>query len=74
MASIVLIPAYGRSYPDERTMLKDWREGKDFRIHGGPYCSVRDLDHMKRVYWAEDIVLWDKTRSLEVVVARGLGA
>lgn len=33
-----LTGAYGRE-----TSLKDWVSGKDFKIIGGPYCTVRDL-------------------------------
>lgn len=34
--------AYGR-----KTVMKDWTDGKDFKIVGGPYCSIRDLDKIK---------------------------
>lgn len=30
--------AYGRE-----TSMADWEAGKDFKITGGPYCSVRDV-------------------------------
>lgn len=36
--------AYGR-----KTSLKDWNDGKDFRINGsGTYCSNRDMAYFKR--------------------------
>lgn len=34
--------AYGRA-----VSLKDWQAGKDFRIHAGPYFSIRDVDKLK---------------------------
>lgn len=74
MAVITLIPAYGREYKTLESMLADWKAGKDFRVGtSGPYCSVRDLDHMKRIYWAEDIVLCERRHSLAHTVSRGLG-
>ena len=45
-----LIPAYGRQYKTREQALKDWQAGKDFQIEGGPYCSIRDVDLMRREY------------------------
>jgi hypothetical protein len=45
-----LVPAYGRQYKTREHALKDWQSGKDFQIEGGPYCSIRDLDLMRREY------------------------
>lgn len=42
-----LIPAYGRTYSDPKVMMQDWEDGKDFKIVGGPYCSIRDLNLMR---------------------------
>ena len=39
---IVAHGAYGRD-----TTEKDWAEGKDFKIVGGPYFSIRDVQTMK---------------------------
>lgn len=39
---VVARGAYGRS-----TNEADWLAGKDFRIVGGPYFSIRDLKAMK---------------------------
>lgn len=33
--------AYGRE-----TTLRDWKAGKDFKITGGCYCSIRDKEAM----------------------------
>lgn len=41
---VYLVPAYGRQYQTEEAVLKDWNAGKDFKIDGGPYCSIRDRD------------------------------
>lgn len=35
--------AYGRP-----TSMEDWRSGKDFKIIGGPYCSNRDIEAMRK--------------------------
>lgn len=38
--------AYGRDYDDEASALADWVDGKDFKIVGGPYMSIRDKDKL----------------------------
>lgn len=45
---MILIPAYGRRYKDIQDAIQAWESGVDFRIFGGPYCSIRDLDNMKK--------------------------
>jgi hypothetical protein len=44
--TLCLIPAYGRKYTSREAMRADWDAGKDFKIDGGPYCSVRDTSRM----------------------------
>lgn len=39
---VVAHGAYGRD-----TVEQDWTDGKDFRIVGGPYFSIRDIRAMK---------------------------
>lgn len=44
-----IIPAYGRVYSTTNAAVQDWIAGKDFKIRdGGPYCSIRDSDALKR--------------------------
>ena len=43
---IILLPAYGRTYTSVESLLKDWQDGKDFRIAQGPYTSVRDRQRL----------------------------
>lgn len=45
-SQMVLAGAYGRVYKTKKDALRDWEAGKDFRIVGGPYCSIRDVDLM----------------------------
>jgi hypothetical protein len=45
---IRLIGAYGRNYETVEKMINDWLDGKDFKIVGGPYCSVRDVELLKQ--------------------------
>lgn len=45
-----LIPAYGRSYKTKEQVLEAWKSGKDFKIDGGPYCSIRDIDFMHKQF------------------------
>jgi hypothetical protein len=44
-----LKPAYGRSYENQEMLMKDWEEGKDFKIIDGPYLSIRNLDHIREL-------------------------
>jgi hypothetical protein len=46
---VILIGAYGRDYFSENLVLDDWQGGKDFKIVGGPYCSVRDIEQLRAV-------------------------
>lgn len=48
MKEYILLPAYGRPYKSRVETEKDWNDGKDFRIFKGPYCSVRDMESMKK--------------------------
>jgi hypothetical protein len=36
-------PAYGRVYMTKEQALQDWKDGRDFKIVNGPYCSCRDF-------------------------------
>lgn len=53
---IFLRAAYGAQYKTVTDMAKAWRDGKDFRIYGGPYCSVRDIEKLSAR--ASAIYLW----------------
>ena len=41
--TVILIPAYGRQYNTKYEVMKSWRNGDDFKIISGPYCSTRDM-------------------------------
>ena len=45
---LILTPAYGRKYTTEEAVLIHWKRGLDFKIDGGPYCSILDIDEMKK--------------------------
>ena len=47
---LILIPAYGRKYENESACFEDWQNGADFKIENGPYCSIRDLDLIRKNY------------------------
>jgi hypothetical protein len=42
-SQLVVIPAYGRKYSTKEAAVQDWKDGKDFKIANGPYCSIRDI-------------------------------
>jgi len=46
---LILVPAYGRTYQAMEGALEDWEAGKDFRIEGGPYCSIRDIEPLRKM-------------------------
>lgn len=50
MTEITLVPAYGRQYLNSAAALQDWKAGKDFKILGGPYCSIRDFKDRDNIY------------------------
>lgn len=41
--NVILVPAYGRDYKTEEEVAKAYHSGVDFKIVGGPYCSVRNF-------------------------------
>ena len=60
MWDIHAVPAYGRDYKSQAEVLKDWREGKDFRDSlTGQYLSVRDKLDGREVW-----VRYDRLRKL----------
>ena len=44
MWDLILVPAYGRTYADSAAVKEDWLDGRDFKIAGGPYTSIRDIE------------------------------
>lgn len=49
MLSFVIVPAYGRDYKTREDVLKDWNDGKDFKIREtGQYVSIRDAKALKK--------------------------
>lgn len=50
----------------EEDLLNAWHGGADFKIYGGPYCSVRDLEAMTKDLGIEGIVLQHKSLVLRV--------
>ena len=54
---MVLVPAYGREYETAEAMLADWEQGLDFRIKGGSYVSIRDIQTLAD--YASTVTLYD---------------
>ena len=46
---LALRGAYGRQYSSADEVRADWNDGKDFKIVGGPYCSIRDIESLKNI-------------------------
>lgn len=55
MLNMILMGAYGRTYANKESAMRDWYAGKDFKIVDGPYCSIRDLEALAS--YGMDIVL-----------------
>ena len=47
---LILLPAYGRKYETQGDCFEAWQSGVDFKIEGGPYCSIRDIDLIRKNY------------------------
>ena len=45
-----LVPTYGRVYSTEEEVLADWNKGLDFKVYGGPYTSIRDIEGLVEEY------------------------
>ncbi len=63
---MTLIPAYGRKGRTPEAMLADWNAGKDFKIFGGPYCSIRDFPQLQAE--ASSVRLWCPMFNTEVIL------
>lgn len=48
METLNVYPAYGRKYKKATEVIRDWDDGKDFKICDGPYCSKRDIPTLKK--------------------------
>ena len=67
----ILIPAYGKKYNTKYEVMKDWKNGVDFKLVMGSYSSTRDMkwltDNYDRVilYWIDEsgngrsLTLWE---------------
>ena len=67
----ILIPAYGRTYNTKYEIMKDWKNGVDFKLVNASYCSTRDMkwltDNYDRVilHWINEkntgksVTLWE---------------
>lgn len=40
-------PAYGRRYATSEDLLKDWNDGKDFKVCDGPYFGKNEKELIK---------------------------
>ena len=65
---IVLTAAYGRKYKTLEEAEKDWLEGKDFGIVGGPYCSIRDTELFKQMGHAVVIMAGERMKLNKIVI------
>lgn len=45
---LLIVPAYNRKYGSYEEAISDWEEGYDFKVTGGPYLSIRDMDEIKK--------------------------
>lgn len=61
-----LLPAYGRVYGNAEEALEAWRSGKDFKIVGGNYCSIRDKGLLKSVC-STAYILWNRADAVRVI-------
>lgn len=51
MEKLELLPALWNGwYENKDKAVKAWNAGKDFKIRGGPYCSIRDKEILLKKY------------------------
>ena len=50
MKTLSIHGAYGRTYQSKKEAVRDWEQGKDFRVFGGPYLSSRDSELLVERY------------------------
>lgn len=49
MFNLILMAAYRKPYETKTDAIRDWMDGKDFRIVGtSTYCSIRDTKALAR--------------------------
>ena len=55
---LILKPAiYSKPYPQNIGEVEaSWKNGQDFKIVGGPYCSIRDIEAIKAT--DEDVFIY----------------
>lgn len=49
-AKCILIPAYGRQYTTVESLKNAFEKGLDFKILNGSYCSIRDIEEIKKIF------------------------
>ena len=64
--TIYLLPAYGRVYKTAEQALQDWRNGKDFKMYNGPYCSIREIQIIKDTNVTVKILFDVNTDAIEI--------
>ena len=64
---LILKAAYGRVYNTLDDAMADWNDGKDFKIHQGPYCSKRDLPKIAEMNHQVVIVAGDKFQFRKII-------
>jgi hypothetical protein len=57
MNTLHAVPAYGRVYKSKVELVQDWIDGKDFKMEGGSYFSIRDYDTLANKYNYDDIAI-----------------
>ena len=55
MNTLHAVPAYGRVYNSNEELIADWLDGKDFKIDGGSYFSIRDYEMLSVTLGYDDI-------------------
>lgn len=63
---MTLMPAYGRLYNTSEEAVEAWKSGSDFKIVGGGYCSIRDLEYLKNhcsTLW----IHWNRIDSIRIL-------
>ena len=63
---LYLMPAYGKIYETKDQAIQDWMAGKDFKIVGDGYCSIRDKENLR---WDASTVwiMWNRVDAVRIM-------
>lgn len=66
--TMVLRPAYARTYTRKEQALEAWNAGLDFQSYNGPYTSKNESDTLKAMGYSSVEIRYGKRNEKAIVV------